>query len=69
MVMVGFFTAVTGLLGRESARKAVADSVPGGTEALNQAAFDKGYAYGKEQVGELAAANPPGDQPVRALRR
>jgi 2-oxoglutarate ferredoxin oxidoreductase subunit gamma len=69
MVMVGFFTAVTGLLGRESARRAVADSVPRGTEALNQAAFDRGYAYAKEQLGDLAAANPLSDQTAQALRR
>lgn len=53
MVMVGFFTAVTALLRPESARRAVAESVPQGTEALNLAAFDKGYAYG---IAQRAAA-------------
>jgi len=52
MVMVGFFTAITGLLRPESARRAVAESVPHGTEALNQAAFDKGYNYGMAQLAE-----------------
>ncbi len=52
MVMVGFFTAITGLLRPESARRAVAESVPRGTESLNQAAFDKGYAYGMAQLAE-----------------
>jgi 2-oxoglutarate ferredoxin oxidoreductase subunit gamma len=50
MVMVGFFSAVTGLLRPESARGAVAESVPHGTETLNQAAFDKGYAHGMAQL-------------------
>ncbi|MBI4466476.1 MAG: 2-oxoacid:acceptor oxidoreductase family protein [Acidobacteria bacterium] len=53
MVVVGFFAAVTGLLRPESARRAVSESVPLGTEALNLAAFEKGYACG---VSRLAAA-------------
>jgi len=55
IVLVGFFTAVTGLLSPEAARKAVAGSVPHGTEALNLAAFDKGYACG---LGQMAALSP-----------
>jgi 2-oxoglutarate ferredoxin oxidoreductase subunit gamma len=61
MVLVGFFTAVTQNLPREwgfgerlmqmeSARRAVSESVPPGTEALNLAAFDKGYQYGLARV-------------------
>lgn len=50
IVMVGFFTAVTSLLAPEAVKKAVADSVPPGTEALNLTAFDKGYAYGLAQA-------------------
>ena len=38
MVMVGFLTAVTGLVTPEAARKSVADSVPKGTQPLNTAA-------------------------------
>lgn len=49
IVMVGFFTAVTGVVKLDSARRAVADLVPRGTESLNLAAFDKGYAYGRAQ--------------------
>lgn len=54
MVMVGFFTAVSGLLRPESARQAVAASVPRGTEALNQAAFDRGYAWGRKELERTA---------------
>ena len=53
MVMVGFVTAVTGLATPEAARKAVADSVPRGTETLNLAAFEKGFAYGQSQAASL----------------
>lgn len=59
MVMVGFFTAVSDLLRTESARRAVSESVPSGTEALNLAAFDKGFGYGRAQlagVPSLASA-------------
>jgi 2-oxoglutarate ferredoxin oxidoreductase subunit gamma len=50
IVMLGFFTAVTGIVQEESMREAVKTSVPKGTEKLNLAAFDKGLEYGKEQV-------------------
>lgn len=47
IVMVGFFTAVTGLVAYEAAREAVIASVPNGTEALNSKAFERGYEYGQ----------------------
>jgi 2-oxoglutarate ferredoxin oxidoreductase subunit gamma len=50
VVMVGFFAAVTGLLSRDSLRKAVGDSVPPATRELNLSAFDKGYEYGLLKV-------------------
>lgn len=51
-VMVGFFTAVTQLLGPNAVRKAVEDSVPPNFRALNLKAFEKGFEYG---VSILAA--------------
>jgi len=48
IVMLGFFTAMTGLIDKEAVRKAVETSVPKGTEELNLKAFDKGYRYGLE---------------------
>jgi 2-oxoglutarate ferredoxin oxidoreductase subunit gamma len=45
-VMVGFFTAVTKLLGADAVRKAVADSVPPSFRELNLKAFDRGHEYG-----------------------
>jgi 2-oxoglutarate ferredoxin oxidoreductase subunit gamma len=54
IVMVGFLGAVTGLLPKEALREAVETSVPPGTEELNLKAFDKGYEYGMELVGDAA---------------
>jgi 2-oxoglutarate ferredoxin oxidoreductase subunit gamma len=45
-VMVGFFTAVTGLLEADAVRSAVADSVPASFRELNLRAFEKGFEYG-----------------------
>jgi len=45
-VMVGFFTAVTGLLDADAVRKSVADSVPSSFRELNLKAFEKGFEYG-----------------------
>jgi 2-oxoglutarate ferredoxin oxidoreductase subunit gamma len=50
MVMAGFFTAVTGLISKDAMRKAVENTVPKGTEALNLKAFDRGYDWGAKQV-------------------
>ena len=46
IVMVGFFGSITKLIDRDALRKAVADSVPPGTEEMNLRAFDRGYEYG-----------------------
>ncbi len=51
VVMVGFFAAVTGVVGRDALRKAVEDSVPPATRELNLRAFDKGYEYGVANGG------------------
>lgn len=50
IVMVGFFTAVTGLISHDAMRSAVLDSIPKGTEELNTRAFEKGYEYGLEEL-------------------
>jgi len=54
-VMVGFFTAVTQLLGADAVRKAVADSVPPNFRELNLKAFEKGYEYGITQLSTSPA--------------
>jgi 2-oxoglutarate ferredoxin oxidoreductase subunit gamma len=50
IVMVGFFTGVTGLVSLGAVERAVRDSVPKGTEDLNMRALRKGYEYGHELV-------------------
>src|SRR5512138_983681 len=52
IVMVGFFTAVTGLVSEKAAKEAVADSVPASTVDLNMKAFDRGFQYGKKLVAK-----------------
>jgi 2-oxoglutarate ferredoxin oxidoreductase subunit gamma len=56
MVMVGFVTALTGLATLPAVRKAIADSVPQGTEELNLAAFEKGWEFGQSLVSAPHAA-------------
>ena len=46
IIMLGFFTAVTGAISVNSARDSVTESVPKGTEEKNIKAFSKGYDYG-----------------------
>jgi 2-oxoglutarate ferredoxin oxidoreductase subunit gamma len=54
IVMVGFFTGVTGLVPLQAVEKAVLDSVPKGTEDLNMKALRKGYDYGREQANLIS---------------
>jgi len=56
MVMVGFVTALTGLATPQAVRKAIADSVPKGTENLNLAAFEKGLEFGQSKLSSSHAA-------------
>jgi 2-oxoglutarate ferredoxin oxidoreductase subunit gamma len=45
IVVVGFATAVTEVVGKEAAKQAVASSVPPATIDLNLQAFEKGYEH------------------------
>lgn len=47
IIMVGFFSAVTGAVSVDAAREAVVKSVPKGTEEMNLTAFKKGFDYGR----------------------
>jgi 2-oxoglutarate ferredoxin oxidoreductase subunit gamma len=53
IVMMGFTTAITGIVDAEAMRKAVTASVPKGTEELNLSAFNKGYEYGVKEKAKL----------------
>jgi 2-oxoglutarate ferredoxin oxidoreductase subunit gamma len=48
IVMLGSLTALTDVLSKEAMRQAVLDSVPQGTEDLNERAFNRGYEVGME---------------------
>jgi len=45
IVMLGALVRITGIVSKESMRKAILDSVPKGTEEKNLMAFEKGYNY------------------------
>jgi 2-oxoglutarate ferredoxin oxidoreductase subunit gamma len=47
IVMLGFFTAVTGAVSEQAARRTVERSVPKGTEQMNLNSFSKGFDHGK----------------------
>ena len=46
IVMLGFVTALSGLVSADAVRKAITDAVPPGTQKLNSDAFNRGYNYG-----------------------
>jgi 2-oxoglutarate ferredoxin oxidoreductase subunit gamma len=48
MVIVGFFTAVTGITSLEAMKESLLISVPKGTEQINLKALELGYNYGIE---------------------
>ena len=52
IVMMGFFAACAGVIDQEAMRQAVATCVPKAAIDLNLEAFDKGYEYGMNQVGQ-----------------
>jgi 2-oxoglutarate ferredoxin oxidoreductase subunit gamma len=45
IVMLGFFTAQTGIISAEAMKKAVLSSVPKGTGELNTTAFERGFQH------------------------
>lgn len=52
IVMVGFFTAISGVVSEKAAKEAVADTVPPNTVDLNMKAFDRGFQYGKKLLAK-----------------
>jgi len=51
MVMAGFFASIADTIEPDAVRRAVASSVPDGTEALNLKAFERGFAWGEKRKG------------------
>ncbi len=58
VVMLGFFTAVTGIVSIDAMRKSILASVPKGTEELNMRAIERGYEYGLGKA-KLVHGNSP----------
>ena len=56
IVMLGAMTALTDVASKEAMRKAVLDSVPEGTEDLNERAFQRGYEVGMELSEDRSAS-------------
>jgi 2-oxoglutarate ferredoxin oxidoreductase subunit gamma len=54
VVMLGFVAAMTDIASAESIKQAVLDSVPKGTEELNERAFEAGFQYAQENVSRDA---------------
>ncbi|MDR0966015.1 MAG: 2-oxoacid:acceptor oxidoreductase family protein [Myxococcales bacterium] len=52
LIVVGFFTAITGLVSEAAARAAIRDTVPPSTIALNLHAFEVGFAQGKSRLAD-----------------
>lgn len=50
IIMIGFFTAITGLVTREAASNTVLTSVPKGTEEKNLKAFERGWDYAQATI-------------------
>jgi len=50
VVMLGAFTAITGIMDKEAIKESIKANVPKGTEELNLKAFEMGYEYGKKLV-------------------
>ena len=55
LVMIGFFTAVSGLGDIEAVKKAIPGTVPGRFLELNLRALQEGYDYGAKEYGVAAA--------------
>jgi 2-oxoglutarate ferredoxin oxidoreductase subunit gamma len=58
IVMMGFLTAVTRIVGRDAMQNAVKVSVPKGTEELNLKAFERGYEFGVELMSQQNVSVP-----------
>jgi 2-oxoglutarate ferredoxin oxidoreductase subunit gamma len=46
VVMLGFFTSITGITSYDSMKKAILESVPSRFKEINEKAFEQGYQFG-----------------------
>ena len=59
LVMLGFFSAITGVVSSEAMKKALPGLVPGRFLDLNIKAFDKGFDHGKEVLTKEKKSKTP----------
>ena len=59
LVMLGFFSSVTGIVSAEAMKKALPGLVPGRFLDLNIKAFDKGFDHGKEVLTKEKKSKTP----------
>jgi 2-oxoglutarate ferredoxin oxidoreductase subunit gamma len=52
IIAIGAITAITGIISEDSAREAVMNRVPQGTEKLNMKALDAGFSMGREVLAK-----------------
>ena len=57
IVMLGFFSALTGIVNEEALKKAITDAVPKGTTELNLKAYEKGRSHALSLI-QGAGAKP-----------
>jgi len=50
VVMLGALSAITSVVDKEQMKESVLDSVPDGTESLNETALERGFEYGEELI-------------------
>lgn len=53
VIMLGYMSALTGVVSPEALRQAISESVPPKTVELNLKAFDEGFKKGEMREGEL----------------
>ena len=68
IVVVGYATAVTGVVSKEAAQKAVESSVPSALVELNLKAFEKGYEFHEQSGGSGDRGRDHGDTDVSGSR-
>jgi len=57
IVMLGFITSITEIVGYEAMKQALFDSIPRGTEELKLKAFEKGSEYGTSQKQQYSGTS------------
>ncbi len=68
IVVVGYTTAVTGIVSKEAAKEAVRTSVPSALAELNLKAFEKGYEFHEQSGGSGDRGRDHGDTDVSGSR-